>query len=466
MTEFLTAVLILLPKKGGGGQQQPPQQNDKNTINVQFNPTSLRLQRQGSQLRSGMSAKDQQVQYPSTRAATLSFDLEFDTAEEFTGDRSGQGPAEPVDVRTKSQRIHQLVEPGTDNPAGAPNRVLFKWGTFEFQGVVTQLTEEFDYFAPNGTPLRSKMSLTIEEQNPKHEAKASGAGARTDETATQPGGAPAGSPLPAPGLQPTPGASPGRSGTADPRRNVPAQQGESVQQLAARLGGDPAAWRALMTDLTSPVGLPAGTSVVVGPEFEAPAAIGRALGFAAGVAQSPEQVLATALGLPSAGGAGIPPDVLPTASVSGAASPTEAAGFALAAAGGLAAATRTVVAAQTAAAVRAERSAFAVPAQPTGLAPTDPTATDVDPRALSYGRSLPLRSRVHTQTSDDARTGGPRSIAGRAQPAELPVSSARSAIPWERLPPAAAGRAAADRAQRVRDARFSTMRWKPGGVCR
>jgi hypothetical protein len=463
MTEFLTAVLILLPKGESGADQRPAstaQQNDENTVTVQFNPTSLRLQRQGSQVRSGMLTKGQRVQYPSTQAATLSFDLEFDTAEEF----SGGTPAEPVDVRTKSQRIHQLVEPGTGDRAGAPNRVLFKWGTFEFQGVVTQLTEEFDYFAANGTPLRSKMSLTIEEQDPSQEAKARGAGARTDEAATRPGGAPARSPLPGPGLRPTPGASPGRSGTDDPRRNVPAQQGESVQQLAARLGGDPAAWRALMTNLPSPVGLPAGTPVIVGPELNTPAAIGRALGFAAGVGQSPEQVLAAALGLPS--DAGVTSDVLRTASVSGAASPTEAAGFALAAAGGLAAATRTVVAAQTAAAVRVEQSAFAVPVQPTSLASAGVVSTDLDPRALSYGRSLPLRSRVHAQTSDEARSGGRRSVAARAQPAELPVSSARSAIPWERLPPAAAGRAAADRAQRVRDARFSTMRWKPGGVCR
>jgi len=472
MTDYVPAVLILLPPAGKGGRASAKSASgsaskrsaDENRIPVQFNPTSLRLQRQSSQRRSGMLTKNQQVQYPSTQAATLSFDLEFDSAEDVTEGRTGQGAARPVDVRVRSGRISQLTQPATDEPAGAPNRVRFEWGTFAFQGVVTQLTEEFDYFAPDGTPLRSKISLTIEEQDPKLEAKERGAGARRDEGATLPGGSPARPPLPGPGLQPPPGATPGRGGTANRQQAVAAQEGESVQQLAARLGGDPAAWRSLMTDLSSPTALTAGTSVIVGPELDTSAVIGQATGFATGFAVSPVDVLATALGLP----AGPSPADLQGAAVSGAASAFEAVGFVLSAAGGLAAATRTVVAAAAAAAVDAERSAFDLPAASTAFArvalPVAPV--EVDRRAISYGRAIPLRSQLHAPTAADARIGGRRSIAARAAPAELTVSEAPSVRPWERLPPAAVGRAASDLAQRGRDVRASTMRWRPGGGCR
>jgi hypothetical protein len=243
------------------------------------------MQRQTSQRRSGMLTKNQQVQYPSTQAATLSFDLEFDSAEDVVEGQGGEGGPRPVDVRVRSGRISRLTEPATKDPASAPNRVRFEWGTFAFQGVVTQLTEEFDYFSPDGTPLRSKISLTIEEQDPKLEAKERGAGARRDEGATLPGGSPARPPPPGPGLQPPPGATPGRGGTANPQLAVAAQQGESVQQLAARLGSDPAAWRSLTTGLTSsPAALAAGTPVIVGSELDTPTVIGQVIGFASGVA--------------------------------------------------------------------------------------------------------------------------------------------------------------------------------------
>jgi hypothetical protein len=474
MTDLVPAVLILLPpseqRASSRTQSRASTSPEGERIPVQFNPTSLRVQRPSSQLRSGVLAKNQQVQYPSSEAATLSFDLEFDSAEDVIAGRSGEGP-QPVDVRTRSGRISQLTEPATSDRAGAPHRVRFVWGTFVFQGVVTQLTEEFDYFAPNGTPLRSKISLTIQEQNPDHEAKASGPGARTDEGATLPGGAPARPPLPGPGLQSPPGVTPGRRGTDDRQLQVVANQGDSVQQIAARLGGDPSAWRALMNDLDNPLGLSAGVRVTVGPELDTPTTIGRAVGFAAGAGTSALQDVATSLGFLGA----VPGDVV-APSVSGSSHPAEAAGFVLTAAGGLAAASRAVLASANAAAISAERSAFAVPARPTAgsgrrVSPSSsgspfPPVADLDPRALSYGRSLPLRSRVHTETGDEARAGGSRSLTARARPGEIEVSAVQSTAPWERLPPAASGRATADLAQRGRDARTTTMRWKPGGGCR
>ncbi len=57
-------------------------------------------------------------QNPSATPATLTFDLEFDTAE---GDASGQ----PVDVRDLTKAVRQFVEPPKDDARGgaAPGAV-------------------------------------------------------------------------------------------------------------------------------------------------------------------------------------------------------------------------------------------------------------------------------------------------------------------------------------------------------
>jgi Contractile injection system tube protein len=461
MTTFAVAKLTLLPGKGKRTQTATANADGSPTsVDVQFNPTSLRVQRTVSQRRSGMSRKDQQVQFSAANAATLTFDLEFDTAEEV-------GDSGPVSVRTRTDPIRELVEPPKGSPAGAPKRVVFEWGSFAFQGVVTQIVEEFDYFAPDGTPLRAKMSMTIEEQDPRYAALEKGSGARTDRAATGPGGAFVDfGPPPQQNTEIPPGPQPGHGGTRDPLASVPARAGESVQQLATRVGGDPGAWRSLMSGLTNPVGLAAGTPVIVGPELDFPAMIGQAFGFAAGATTSRVQDLATALGLTPASSADL------DGPIGAALDRSEGAGFAISAVGGIAAASEAVLAADTAEAVRAARSAFDVPSRPDiagdGALPTATgrPLTAVDQRALSYGRAVPLRGRVNTETGDEARAGGSRSLAARARPAELSAANVRSTPPWERLPQAASGRAVADLAQRGRDARFSTIRWKRGGGCR
>jgi hypothetical protein len=99
VTTFAVAKLTALPGKDkaertpAAGAGAPA----GGAVEVQFNPTSLRVQRPTSQLRSSMSTKDQRVQYPSTQAATLTFDLEFDTAEEVVG----TSPGRAVDVHTR-----------------------------------------------------------------------------------------------------------------------------------------------------------------------------------------------------------------------------------------------------------------------------------------------------------------------------------------------------------------------------
>ena len=59
-------------------------------------------------------------------------------------------------VRRAAPRRH----PAVPSPA-----VRFAWGTIVFDGIIEQVTEDLDYFAADGTPLRAKVGVTITEQN-------------------------------------------------------------------------------------------------------------------------------------------------------------------------------------------------------------------------------------------------------------------------------------------------------------
>jgi hypothetical protein len=48
---------------------------------------------------------------------------------------------------------------------GIPAIVIFEWGTFLFEGYIDSFNETLDFFAAEGVPLRSTVSLSITEQD-------------------------------------------------------------------------------------------------------------------------------------------------------------------------------------------------------------------------------------------------------------------------------------------------------------
>jgi hypothetical protein len=434
MAEFARASLGIVTLVAAATAREKAKFSDpEDVIEVQFNPTSLKIQYSNHADAGGVTASAQPRQNPAVQPAVLSFDLEYDTAED-----------PDVDVRTRTAAVRRFVQPPRKAPKSPPPLVRFQWGTFVFNGRVTQVTEDIDYFGADGRPLRAKLSLSITEQDPSLEGNITGPGARTDAQATEPGGANRPEP-PARPLDPPPGPGPGQRGTARPQQAVPALEGESLQGLATRLGGSPASWRALATGIDDPLNLTAGLTVQVGAEIEMPASLGTSLGFAAGStvgAQSGDDA-AEVVGTASAALAGLLP-----------------AGIELTATGGVTAAAGRLANAAAQAGADAARASFSVPG-----APPVPASDPVDPRLLTYGRALPLRARPQVSTAANSQAGGPTSLTARARPREAPVT-AQGGTPWERLTPGAPGRAAADAAQRARDACPSTMRWRPGGECR
>ena len=434
--ELVHATLQRLTRKVVTGKDAAPRvEADGDPCPVQLNPATLKLSRRNNVDRGGTSTGTQKAQYPSQEGATLAFDLEFDTSEQEVG-------GQHVDVRRWTALVRQFVEPPVDRPADPPPAVQFTWGTLVFNGIVEQVTEDLDLFAKDGTPLHAKVSVSIAEQNFAYETMAQGPATRTAKTATEPGA--------------RPGTAPGASGTGAPETVVKALAGESAQQLLARIGQDPAAWRGAMRDLTSPLGLAAGAEIQLGAEVREglTPGIGTAGGqFNAAPNLGTPTTLESVLGLPGGSGA----TTGQAGEVSSPGVPTLAqAGFALSSAGGVAAAEHRVVSAATAAASRSA-SGFAPPARLSPLAGRAiDTGEPVDPRTRSYGRGVPLQLRAQVATAVQAQAGGSPAVRARAGRDEVPAADA-TRPPWESL-----------RARESCDAPVTPARahWRPGGTCR
>ncbi len=420
------AILIRLKRVRGTGKNAKTTlvPDERGAFPVQFNPTSLRVSHQNNVVEGGATTLTQRKQNPATQSATLTFDLEFDTAEE-------SGENGPVDVRTRTAIIRQFVQPSPDAPKEPPPLLKFLWGTFTFIGIVSQVVEDIDLFSPEGRPLRAKASVTMKEVRLDIEAETIAAGARTSDGATPPG---------KPNLA---SGAPGSPPVANPDTAALARLGESLQQLLARLGADPATWRAAMAGLDSPLALAAGAQVQFAAGASAALGLGVTAGFAATGTVSGTAVLAGALGVGGgagfAAGAGISGGVSASvgggfsggvaggfsggvaggfsasvgdgisASVGGGVSAScagaaggpfgvadagAAAAFALAEAGGVAVSANIVAAAGVQADVAAARAAFDVPVTASARGVVGGPVRPVDPRTQSFGRGIPLQVRV------------------------------------------------------------------------
>jgi hypothetical protein len=318
-----------------------PVENLDSKVTVQFNPGSLKLSMTNS-IDAGLSRGRQVQQYKGTSSTTLALDLVFDSADEGSTDS-------PIDVRTKTKQVIKFVLPGGSDHKKSPPRVRFHWGTFIFDGVMSQATEDLDLFAPDGTPLRAKVAISIKEQDPKFEDLKSGPGAKagTDD----PTGAASNPSSDDPAVPP---GAPGSRGGGPTDKSAAAIGGESLADFAARNGLDPAAWRGLTAGVDNALSLSAGLDIPFNSGLNASAGLGLGIGVSAGVGLS--------LGVEASLGL--------EADVSLGVSATATAGFALSAAGGVTAALQTASIVRTEGAATQSRAAFGAPAAGSGRART------------------------------------------------------------------------------------------------
>lgn len=132
----------------------PQSGSDQSPILVDFNPISLQFSVSNTLKEEG-SGKTKK-QYVSQGTGKLSMDLIFDNT------------ATGSDVRLSTSRLAALMQPDPKSSGAdkqVPVIVLFEWGSYKFKGMLESYKETLDYFAPQGVPLRSSVSLGLVEQD-------------------------------------------------------------------------------------------------------------------------------------------------------------------------------------------------------------------------------------------------------------------------------------------------------------
>lgn len=115
-------------------------------IEVQFNPENYSKSWNVEWMAFGKT-----LQWTKTTPGDFTLILPFDSYEEQE--------KEQKDVTQKTAKIKRLLDPSKENK---PTACRFQWGKVVFIGVVKGLKEEFTLFQPNGIPVRSVLTLTLQ----------------------------------------------------------------------------------------------------------------------------------------------------------------------------------------------------------------------------------------------------------------------------------------------------------------
>lgn len=117
-------------------------------IDVLFNPTEYTLENSNEYSWDKIPGLSQPIAYfISGEVPTLTMDLFFDTYEKGT------------DVRKHTQKISKLLD--VDKDLHAPPMCKFVWGSLQFKGVITKVTQKFTMFLDSGIPVRASLSVTF-----------------------------------------------------------------------------------------------------------------------------------------------------------------------------------------------------------------------------------------------------------------------------------------------------------------
>jgi hypothetical protein len=190
MSAALTRARIV-PFDAGGREPE-----EANAVLFDFNPETLTLKTSAGQSRDRARQGRQQVQHVGAAQATLSFEAVFDATRPREGARPDpDGQPERLDVRMRTRPLALLVQSDPSGQRGggkdkqpAPKRVQFRWGSVVFNGLITQYQETFDFFAPEGVPLRSKVQITLTEQEFRYEIDSEARAAAAAAAAPAPAG--------------------------------------------------------------------------------------------------------------------------------------------------------------------------------------------------------------------------------------------------------------------------------------
>lgn len=131
-------------------------------IDVLFNPSEYQLTDSANYSEKKVPGLDGPVlQYISGEATELSLNLFLDTyvPPKSAGLLSFGGSSASTDVSGITRQIADATS--IDGSLHRPPKVTFKWGSLNFNGVVTRFNHTYIMFTESGMPVRAKVSLTF-----------------------------------------------------------------------------------------------------------------------------------------------------------------------------------------------------------------------------------------------------------------------------------------------------------------
>lgn len=136
------------------------------SFEVMFNPNNYSVTKPVTWTTPGAAATERRknaplLEFSGGGSRTMTLDLFFDTTDKTS-------PTE-VDVRAQTNQIVKLTQIVRALKEPRPPICTISWGAFlkgsdfPFTGVVTQLTQHFTLFRPDGRPLRANVSVAFSE---------------------------------------------------------------------------------------------------------------------------------------------------------------------------------------------------------------------------------------------------------------------------------------------------------------
>jgi nucleoid-associated protein YgaU len=138
---------------------------DKNNNPVEsfecaFNPKEYTLTKANQWAQSKQSGSNMpDLEFTSGQPATLQLELLFDTYEQQKDVRKVY-----TDALWKLMMVDPELKPNRPESKPWPPKVEFQWGTFlSFRAAVVNMTQKFTLFLPDGTPVRSTVTMTLKQ---------------------------------------------------------------------------------------------------------------------------------------------------------------------------------------------------------------------------------------------------------------------------------------------------------------
>ncbi|MFB6247934.1 MAG: hypothetical protein ABEL97_05120 [Salinibacter sp.] len=138
---------------------------------VQFNPQSLSVN-YNSTLSGTKDDDESEKQQTGGWSTSMDVELFFDvTRPTGNGDES-----DATDVRELTKRVQKFMQGGgkdgqskggENGQKGPQPNVRFVWGSFQYDGVITRMNENLEFFDPEGRPLRAIVSISLSGQKPQ-----------------------------------------------------------------------------------------------------------------------------------------------------------------------------------------------------------------------------------------------------------------------------------------------------------